>query len=86
MSCSSHESRPRDEKPPGGSVGDHLLPGLDRDAGGSRRLELGVVRVDRRQGLGHGQPIGRGRGCHVPRVVAPAREMPRASIAGVYGE
>ena len=47
-----------DERPPGGRVGDDLLPRLSGMAGRPRRDELRRVGVDRGEGLGDRQPVG----------------------------
>ena len=48
--------RDADQPPTRGRVGDDLLPRLDRDREVARGGQLGVARIDRREGLGHREP------------------------------
>ena len=66
-----------DERPPGRGVGDDLLPRLDGDPGVARRAELGLVRVDGGERLGHGQAVRRRGAGHVRRQSARARRRSR---------
>ena len=73
--------RDRDERPPARRVRDDLLPRLERDPRRARGGQLGVVGVDRRQRLGDGEPVRRGRPVDVRGGRAPTRagsRRPRA--------
>ena len=66
-----------------GRIGHGLLPGLDGDARRARGDELGMVGLDRGQGLGHGQPRRRCLG-HVGRVMfGHDPDAPRLERRGV---
>ena len=63
----------RHERPPGGRVGDHLLPRLQRDARRTGGGQLRMVGVDRREGLRDGQPVRPLGTRHVRRVMGPGK-------------
>ena len=70
-------------------VGDELLAADGRDAGQVRRVELGLVGIDRGERLRHGDPIDDGRPVgidDVRRIVAPgdrdAGARDRVAVAG----
>ncbi len=67
----------RDQHAACGGIGHDLLPGLERDPQGARGEELRVVRVDRGQRLGDGQPPGVWLPCHVGRLVGAGDHDPR---------
>ena len=57
-----------------------------RDAGVAGRDEFGVVRVDRRQGLGDRQPVRGGDAVTCAASCAHSIAIPAASTASVYGD
>ena len=79
--------RPRDrhEAPTERRVGHQLLPGLDRQMRPTRGFKLRMVGVDRRQGLGHGEPGWPVRPTDVGCIVAPVDRDPGLGHCGRVG-